>query len=620
MKTRVFYIFGFVVFATILAMTSCRDQDFDFEEAYRANPIVEFEHNFETIFGKIAPDQSWDFSGYTYKPEAQIEETRAGNPGEGTDLPDFVDRTAGLNFNLNSTEEPTTNVGLTNSLFDDGTRTVASLKSTGDSFTIYPIATKSTQKYTLFVKIGDNEPISVFSKDWDDGLFFYYNRKATETKSGVYASLEDNYVHVIKNNQVLKKSQYLTNSGISTNDDHKFAKVKDDNGHRYFVSLDNYEFLTVNNSPSLTTTSIFSEADYYELKHTDGWIWPASGDNLFMGGYRLYSEYFKDNSLLFSSSIGRWTNSFWSIETENTWGKKKELTSEQKSRINSLLYSDETIVVSRADMKGITIDAPKGVDIKVYVQLEDGQKIGLTGNSSNNPGAVRFNSTVRPEEVASDKTIDYLGIDLDGNTSKDYYNLVLAVVHEPSTISKRYMVEDLGSVESSDIDFNDVVFDLTKTETIFGSESTAIIRAMGGTLDFDLKVGTKTIFTKSSSNYNVSTMYNTERLRTNYNLEMKKISLDANLWDPEANNVSVVVKSNTSSGVYELTFPENGDVPRIIAFTTSKQWRDERHQICNDWMFGNEPADWEWPEPHDQEGDMTYEKWLKEYGNQTESN
>lgn len=64
MKTRVLFIFGFVVFATILAMTSCRDQDFVFEEHYPGEEIKkEYEQNWVKQMGAIDPEQDWCMAG-----------------------------------------------------------------------------------------------------------------------------------------------------------------------------------------------------------------------------------------------------------------------------------------------------------------------------------------------------------------------------------------------------------------------------------------------------------------------------------------------------------------------------------------------------------------------------
>ena len=58
-------------------------------------------------------------------------------------------------------------------------------------------------------------------------------------------------------------------------------------------------------------------------------------------------------------------------------------------------------------------------------------------------------------------------------------------------VAKRYFIEDLGS--KKDFDFNDIVVDVY--QAVNGSQK-AIIRAMGGTIDFTLKIG-DTEWTKS---------------------------------------------------------------------------------------------------------------------------
>lgn len=64
MKTRVFRSFCLVVFATVLAMTSCRDQDFVFEEHYPGEEIKkEYEQNWVKQMGAIDPEQDWCMAG-----------------------------------------------------------------------------------------------------------------------------------------------------------------------------------------------------------------------------------------------------------------------------------------------------------------------------------------------------------------------------------------------------------------------------------------------------------------------------------------------------------------------------------------------------------------------------
>ena len=74
----------------------------------------------------------------------------------------------------------------------------------------------------------------------------------------------------------------------------------------------------------------------------------------------------------------------------------------------------------------------------------------------------------------------------------DYSNLICMVIDaDPLPIEKRYLVEDLGSKD--DFDFNDIVFDVKQAQD--GTQK-CVIRAMGGTLDFTLKIG-NTTWTKS---------------------------------------------------------------------------------------------------------------------------
>ena len=231
---------------------------------------------------------------------------------------------------------------------------------------------------------------------------------------------------------------------------------------------------------------------------------------------------------------------------------------------------------------------------------------------------------------------------------RDYNDMVFLLVtnEEPKFVpiteeheiitEKRYMVEDLGATD--DIDFNDMVVDLrqvekqkwtiengvvTKKEPV-STKQEVILRAMGGTLDFDFKVGNNVIFTKSKlSGINYKTMYKTgmnggkSTTLDDYDYELYRATLTGTPWNPSTNNVSFTVyKEGTSTaaggsgtagnseqvnidnnGIYNISFPVVGDpAPRIIAFPVTKLWRDERHECCNDWLYDREPALWEMPE------------------------
>lgn len=617
----------------IALLSACRNE-FDFEEAYRANPVEEFKYNFETIFGKIAPDQSWDFSGYSNNQEGTISETRTATRATGDDEDDYVELIPGIDFGITENVSGTTvntSIGRNQDLVEfsrnQGAARTAPMTSLGEQVVIYPITDHSNVNYSMYVQINDMDPVLVYSHDWSNINEVVFNNKAVACVQGSYAEVKDNKIYYYKNNQYANiigtKKAWLTSNGMKIETSSKktagskYVKVKlIDSDREFLYDVDQGKFLRVNidsnNSQSLATVTDIDKASAFylsEAKNISLACFATSGYKLFLGGYRLYANYWDPSQLQFSSSSGgAWANSVWQEETET-------LTDTDKKAINSKFVNQNGTVTSRADMKGIAIDAPKGASIKVYVQLENGTKIGLTGSSSNNTGAVRFQNAVKPIETPANKEIDYLGIDTDNNT-KNYYNLVLAVVHNSTPIAKRYMVEDLGAVATSDIDFNDVVFDLKKTESVFGSETDLIIRAMGGTLDFGLNIGGTEILKKSDlKSYNTKAMYKTgmrngKSSLLDYDGIIYQETLSNNPWIPEKNNVSITVykDENTNitsdeddvliekSGTYTIPFPGIGEAPCIIAFPVSKMWRDEGHSFCNDWLKDIEPALWEMPE------------------------
>ena len=145
-------------------------------------------------------------------------------------------------------------------------------------------------------------------------------------------------------------------------------------------------------------------------------------------------------------------------------------------------------------------------------------------------------------------------------------------------IEKRYMIEDLGS--KKDFDFNDIVVDVY--QAIDGSQK-AIIRAMGGTIDFTLKIG-DTEWTKSvdgvKAGYQVETMYNTENPQWDDNLAEFPVSG----WDPSTNNITVSVNSVANEGVIiSFPFSRTGEVPMIIAVDTHVDWQLEKVSLPQNW-------------------------------------
>ena len=248
----------------------------------------------------------------------------------------------------------------------------------------------------------------------------------------------------------------------------------------------------------------------------------------------------------------------------------------------------------RAVLQGIHIKAPIGTRVDVYIDEIAGVK-GKTAGTTNGK-ALYLDCKAKPEGIAwlkDDAVIKYIGIE-DGGGDTDHNDVVLAVVGNPSvpekieftndtydvplSVTKRYMMEDLGSTD--DFDFNDVVVDVTETTTthhkvtlangvvtkdeITGTTKTqkAVVRHLGGIYPFVLKVGDTTFDEMGGKD------------TFDKDVEIEKVVTG---WNPAQNNVSVTVKS-TESQMYNVTnnFPKEGAFPMMFACDPEIKWVAER--------------------------------------------
>ena len=295
-------------------------------------------------------------------------------------------------------------------------------------------------------------------------------------------------------------------------------------------------------------------------------------------------------------------------------------------------------------MKGIHVHAPIGTPIDVYL---DNVKFGNTSKPSvgtfngqaiyiDTPASMLIYPGFDLKKNAVIKCIGIEDIKLDSENPKadrDYNDVVLVVVGNPdvpgeipvteeeytvpSNVSKRYMIEDLGSAD--DFDFNDIVVDVYQNitqvwkrklagdieisneyvRTDYGPQE-AIIRAMGGTLDFTVTIG-NTSWTKSTgvpfdtnlTSFNIGTMYNTQS-GFDYNKVLAKFTVTG--WSPDNNNISVEVVKNVETSVdndhiiYTIPFPKKGAIPMIVAVdaTESWSWMNERQGIPDLWISNDD--------------------------------
>ena len=274
-------------------------------------------------------------------------------------------------------------------------------------------------------------------------------------------------------------------------------------------------------------------------------------------------------------------------------------------------YDKQTYKVeTSASMPGLYVEAPIGTPIEIYLaNVKEGKTSQPTvGTSTGHAIYVDGNGAV-PDgiEVRNDAVIKYVGIEdnTTETTDLDYNDVVLAIVGNPdvpkeiiiendkydvtTSLTKRYMMEDLGDVD--DFDFNDVVVDVTETtvahhtvEIVNGVKTSdnvveeksqkAVVRHLGGIYSFALKVG--------DTSFDV--MGSKETFDTDVNIEKEVTG-----WNSALNNVSVTVEvpdKTQGSTMYTNEFPTTGKFPMMFACDPEVKWAAERQKFDFEKEFG----------------------------------
>ena len=222
-----------------------------------------------------------------------------------------------------------------------------------------------------------------------------------------------------------------------------------------------------------------------------------------------------------------------------------------------------------------------------------------------------LNNCKKPSNVPENQNACIIGCE--DATDNDYEDLVFLVygkfsINEPeevfATITKRYMVEDLGSTD--DFDFNDIVVDVSQTEkttyyyvidsekgekTLANTEGPvvvsqkAVVRAAGGILDFTINIGSSS-WTKSEHLTPFDQMMNTGiGSAIDYNAVLDQFNIENKDWNPETNNITIsVVGRGNNAGVQVIPFPKEGEIPMIIAVDPTWNWMSERQSVPADWF------------------------------------
>jgi len=245
----------------------------------------------------------------------------------------------------------------------------------------------------------------------------------------------------------------------------------------------------------------------------------------------------------------------------------------------------------------------------------DKDKTHYTKLTSLNKMMLSLNGIPKPSEVPAGNNVTIIGCEDNDKTNSDHdfedlvfmsYGLPPSI--EPdviyNTITKRYMLEDLGTTD--DFDFNDIVVDVSQesmttiTYKLVNGEKTedtrntvvnrqwAEVRAAGGTLDFTISIGSAK-WNKKTRMSPVTEMRNTGWGGTtiNYHAVLDQFDITNKDWDPANNNITVVVDGRgINKGVQEIKFPKIGEIPLVIATdaTPEYNWMIERESVPDDWI------------------------------------
>ncbi len=248
---------------------------------------------------------------------------------------------------------------------------------------------------------------------------------------------------------------------------------------------------------------------------------------------------------------------------------------------------------------------PKGKDMYFYLKVTNKNNMIC---SSLGQMMLTLNGFDVPKNVPEGYEAMIVGCEDQPGGDYDYEDMVFMVYGKPTPPvhvvkeriiekGKRYMMEDLGAMD--DFDFNDIVVDVNERtketwwydvdangEEHFNGRITtedlkpeAIVRAMGGTLDFTLTIG-NTSWTKSDK-FNPKEMLNTRNI--DWNAELDKFEVDG--WNYNSNNVSVTVVNDGKERT--IKFSKGGTAPMIIAVDPTTEWMTERTGVPESWFDKN---------------------------------
>ncbi len=590
--------------ASLAILASCQDEDFGYTTQDVRNSV--YARNFEKHYGKIAADQTWDFSrdnldrlGLVGGPTAQTRAlTRAGGSHPVLDGYAMGGQPSGLFSGKGS---------------ESATYELQSDKTNGQSG----------------AKNISNIPVSTTPDGWypvDNSTLTWLNTKLSEKNN--HRSLGDAFSFSKSDREFMIIPIYEGQAGMRWSL-HIADQGSDSSTPTDYMIWSRSEGLLYKANESNTAGN--TESSEY-------WVKPMAGSSDDNNGYKYEHTVSTNVDLTNGNTIS---------------DMKKNIVVGRPMYINSDVIKGDFFlyleITQGSDNYANTGKVQSSID-KMMLALSCPRPENLNSFLTSQIEAGRIQ--LPAEKTAEDCQAMIIGCedaDLSG-TDNDMNDIVFLVVGFPELPplrehhNKRYMIEDLGS--TFDWDFNDIVIDVNevveynwikntdgssvKDEAHKTVTQTATLKHLCGTIPFKVKIGDTVLgheYTAlggvegkfSGNNANCETggngydphsgdeyySYGLDKYtitgwdyKTN-NIEVTSWPGEAGAWDPytgQDNGLQLTPLSNISSSQpYTYGFPADGKFPYIIACDQNVMWTKEGENVDASW-FNVKPADPSIPE------------------------
>lgn len=618
-----------------LVLVSCQDEDFGFETQEIRNSV--YLRNFEKTYGKIAEDQTWDFSSYNLSrlglaggPSAtgtraggsndliytgKVEGTTSANASdivlsswpEGVDKSNYnayqdyykVDENTikWLNENLKERDENNINKGKP-----------FTLAKPNQGFAIIPIYQgHSGLSWDLhLVDKGNNKDYVIWSKSknfaytdqYYDGVEIFYNTSAHVSDGGDVVKWSDGgKPGAIK---IAASFSHYNPSDTDASRNYVGVKFKLPTGKKvsgYFAdSSDNNKVETFsidNSNGNNANKEIWIKA--YNGQWNDLTLYITEGNEYF-------NSFDEENKIRIYAHYNYW-------EDKSIQGDLSNLTGHTVDRLN---VHTKPILIDPTKIQG---------DFLLYLKITQEDKWLQEKNGTcqrSDEGMMIALPLDKPAGIGDQYEHMIIGCeDLKIGSDWDANDIVFLLIGQKElpkvkeTISKRYMIEDLGS--TFDFDFNDIVLDVEQNlyKDYAGNttkiEQKAYLRHLSGTIPFKITVGNTPLGTKEKyegRNLSVSPWRGDDPQGNGFDpatdgYYYDLIGQEVTGWNPDNNNIKVTswpslagwdhnkTQANTTDIIETGTtyqFPPSGKYPYIIACDVTTPWTKEMVNVPNSWF------------------------------------